>query len=164
MTVYQEYIDQFGGLALPQIDLATQYLLQVAGGFQPVANTDLIIPYANFRLFMSTIFRYNNSGVFNVGSDINYVAIRTANQSDLIHVDPYTLALFNREHMGDDLGAAYYTVNHRAKPLFTNSFGNLSLVINASSVTSINSTISVGYEQLALMNQIPAAGAIASGG
>jgi hypothetical protein len=62
------------------------------------------------------------------------------------------------------LGAAYYTVNHRAKPLFTNSFGNLSLVINASSVTSINSTISVGYEQLALMNQIPAAGAIASGG
>jgi len=164
VTVYQEYIDQFGGLALPQIDLATQYLLQVAGGFQPVANTDLIIPYANFRLFMSTIFRYNNSGVFNVGSDINYVAIRTANQSDLIHVDPYTLALFNREHMGDDLGAAYYTVNHRAKPLFTNSFGNLSLVINASSVTSINSTISVGYEQLALMNQIPAAGAIASGG
>lgn len=164
IQVYQEYIDQFGGLALPQIDLATQYLLQTTGGYQPSANTDLIIPYSNFRLFMSTIFRYNNNGVFNVGSDISYAAIRTANQSDLIHLDPYTLALINREHMGNDLPAGYYTFNHRAKPLFTNQFGNLSLVINASVVTSNLSTVTVGYEQLALMNQLPASGAIPSGG
>jgi P3 major capsid protein len=163
ITIYQEYIDQFGGLNLPQIDLATQYLLQVSGGYVPVANTDLIIPYANFRLFMSTIFRYNNNGTFNTGSDINYVAIRTANQSDLIHVDPLTLTLLNRDHMSDDLPAGYYTVNHRAKPLFTNQFGNLSLVVQASSVGGANSSISVGYEQLALMNQLPASGAIPSG-
>jgi hypothetical protein len=164
VTVYQEYIDQFGGLALPQIDLGTQYLLQVTGGYLPVANTDLIIPYANFRLFMSTVFRYNNAGTFNVGSDINYAAIRTANQSDLVHTDPYTLTLLNREHVGQDLPAGYYTFNHRAKPLFTNQFGNLSLVVQASSVTGATSTIAVGYEQLALMNQLPAAGAIPSGG
>lgn len=164
ITVYQEYIDQFGGLDLPQIDLATQYLLQTAGGYQPVANTDLVIPYSNFRLFMSTIFRYNNAGTFNVGSDINYVAIRTANASDLIHVDPYTLTLFSRELMGDDLPAGYYTINHRHKPLFTNQFGNLSLIVQCSTVTSINSTITVGFEQLALMNQLPASGAIPSGG
>lgn len=164
IKVYQEYIDQFGGLALPQIDLSTQYLLQTTGGYQPVANTDLIIPYANFRLFMSTIFRYNNAGTFNVGSDINFASIRTANQSDLVKLDPYTLTLQNRENVGDDLPAGYYTFNHRHKPLFTNQFGNLSLVIQASSVTSNNSTITVGYEQLALMNQIPASGAIPSGG
>lgn len=163
ITVYQEYIDQFGGLALPQIDLGTQYLLQVSGGYAPVQNTDLIIPYANFRLFMSTIFRYNNAGTFNVGSDIAYAAIRTANQSDLVHVDPYTLTLLNREHIEQDLPAGYYTFNHRHKPLFTNQYGNLSLVVQASSVISSNSTISVGYEQLALMNQLPAAGAIPSG-
>lgn len=164
ITVYQEYIDQFGNLPLPQIDLATQYLLQTSGGYQPVANGDLLIPYANFRMFMSTIFRYNNSGVFNVGSDINYAAIRTANQSDLIHVDPYTLTLLTREHIGNDLPAGYYHINHRQKPLFTNQFGNLSLVVNPANVTSINSTITVGYEQLALMNQLPASGAIPSGG
>lgn len=164
ITVYQEYIDQFGGLNLPQIDLATQYLLQTSGGYQPVANTDLIIPYANFRLFMSTVVRYNNSGVFNTGSDINYLALRTANQSDLIHVDAATMTLFNREQIANDLPAGYYTINHRAKPLFTNQFGNLSLVVQANSVTSINSSVTVGYEQLALMNQLPAAGAIPSGG
>lgn len=164
IQVYQEYIDQFGGLPLPQIDLATQYLLQTTGGYQPVANTDLIIPYANFRLFMSTILRYNNAGVFNVGSDINYMSIRTANQSDIEKLDPYTLSLKNRENIGDDLPAGYYTFNHRHKPLFTNQFGNLSLVFQASTVTSNLSTVTVGYEQLALMNQIPASGAIPSGG
>lgn len=164
IQVYQEYIDQFGGLALPQIDLGTQYLLQTTGGYQPVANTDMIIPYANFRLFMSTTFRYNNAGTFNVGSDINYASIRTANQSDLEKLDPYTLTLKNRENIGDDLPAGYYTFNHRHKPLFTNQFGNLSLVVQCGVVTSNLSTITVGYEQLALMNQIPASGAIPSGG
>lgn len=164
VTVYQEYIDQFGGLALPQIDLGTQYLLQTTGGYQPVANTDLIIPYANFRLFMSTIFRYNNAGTFNIGTDINYSSIRTANASDLQKMDPITLALQGRKFVGDDLPAGYYWWNHREKPLFTNQFGNLALVVQCSTVTSNNSTITVGYEQLALMNQLPAAGAIPSGG
>lgn len=164
VTVYQEYIDQFGGLALPQIDLATQYLLQTSGGYNPVANTDLIIPYANFRLFMSTIVRYNNSGVFNAGSDTNYLAIRTANQSDLIHVDPYAATLLAREHVDIDLPTGYYLLNHRQKPLFTNAFGNLSLVFQANSVSGVNSSVLVAYEQLALMNQLPAASAIGSGG
>lgn len=164
ITVYQEYIDQFGGLPLPQVDLMTQYLLQVTGGYQPTANTDLIIPYANFRLFMSTIIRYNNNGVFNAGSDINYLAIRTANQSDLIHVDPSIATLMHRENCDVDMPAGYYVLNHRGKPLFTNQYGNLSAVVQANSVGGANSTITVGYEQLALVNQLPAAGAIASGG
>jgi len=164
ITVYQEYIDQFGGLALPQIDLGTQYLLQTVGGYIPVANQDLIVPYSNFRLFMSTVLRYNNSGTFSAGSDVNYIAIRTANATDLIHVDPYTLTLQGREWCGDDLPAAYYWINHREKPLFTNQFGNLSWVFQANNVTGVNSTVTVGYEQLALMNQLPAAGAIPSGG
>lgn len=163
IVVYQEYIDQFAGLALPTIDLGTQYLLQVSGGYNPVANTDLVIPYANYRLFMSSLIRFNNSGVFNTGSDLNYIATRTANQSDLIHVDPYTLTLRNREHVHQDLPAGYYAIDHREKPLFTNQYGNMSLVVQANSVTSSNSTVTVGYEQLALMNQLPASGAIPSG-
>lgn len=164
ITVYQEYIDQFGNLPLPAIDLGTQYLLQVSGGYVPVANTDLIIPYANFRVFLSTVVRYNNNGVFNAGSDINYLAIRTANQSDLTKTDPYTQSLLARAKNGNDLPAGYYHLDHREKPLFTNQFGNLSLVVQANSVGGANSSIAVGYEQLALMNQIPASSAIGSGG
>lgn len=164
IQVYQEYIDQIGGLPLPMLDLATIYLLQVGAGFSPVASSDLSIPYANYKYFLSTIFRYNNSGVFNLGSDINYVALRTANATDLIHVDPLTLTQLNREWMGQDLPAGYYTINHRQKPLFTNQYGNLNLIINPSVVTGSNSTIAVGYEQLQLLNQLPAAGAIPTGG
>jgi hypothetical protein len=164
ITVYQEYIDQFGNLPLPAIDLGTQYLLQVSGGYVPVANTDLIVPYANFRVFLSTVVRYNNNGVFNTGSDINYLAIRTANQSDLIKADPYTWSLMARVKNGNDLPAGYYMIDHREKPLFTNQFGNLSLVVQANAVGGAASSVAVGYEQLALMNQIPASSAIGSGG
>lgn len=164
ITVYQQYIDQFGSQPLPALDLGTQYLLQVSGGYVPVANTDLVIPYANFRWFMSTVFRYNNNGTFNTGSDINYASIRTANQSDLIKLDPYTLSLKTRTRMGDDLPAGYYMFDHREKPLMTNAYGNLSLVVQASSVGGANSSIAVGYEQLALMNSVGASGAIGSGG
>ena len=164
VTVYQEYIDQFGTLPLPAIDLATQYQLQVTGGYVPVANTDLVIPYPNFKNFMSTTFRYNNNGTFNAGSDINYASIRAANQSDLVKVDPYTLTLLNRERVGDDLPAGYYIFDHREKPIFTNTFGNMSLVVQASSVGGANSSISVGYESLALQSQIAVAGQVTSGG
>ena len=164
VTVYQEYIDQFGGMALPQIDLATQYLLQTSGGFQPTPNVDLTIPYINYRFIMTTLLRYNNSGVFNAGSDINYLAIRTANSTDLERMDPYSWALREREHTGSDMPAGYYMINHRQKPIFTNNYGNVSLVAQMNAVTGINSTVLVGYEQLALTNMAPASGAIPSGG
>lgn len=164
VTVYQEYIDQFGNLPLPAIDLGTQYLLQTTGGYQPVANTDLIIPYANFRVFMSTVVRYNNNGVFNTGSDVNYLSIRTANQSDLVKASPSMWAYMNRRKNSDDLPPGYYFLDHREKPLFTNQFGNLSLVFQASAVGGLNSSVTVGYEQLAMMNQIAASTAIPSGG
>lgn len=164
ITVYQEYIDQFQGLPLPAIDLGTQYLLQVTGGYVPVANTDLVIPYANFRVFLSTIARYNNNGAFNAGTDINYLSVRTANQSDLMKADPYTWSLLARAKNGNDLPAAYYMIDHREKPLFTDAYGNLSLVVQASNVGGANSSIAVGYEALALMNQIQASSAIGSGG
>lgn len=164
VIVYQEYIDQWQGLALPNIDLATQYLLQTSGGYVPVANTDLIVPYANFRSYLSTIFRYNNNGVFNTGSDINYIAIRAANATDLVHYDPYVSAHNLRNAITDDFLPGYYFINHRHKPLFTNQYGNISLVVQASAVGGANSNILFGYEQLALMTQIAGAAQNLSGG
>lgn len=164
IIVYQEYIDQWQGLALPQIDLATQYLLQVTGGYVPVANTDLVIPYANFRSYLSTIIRYNNNGVFNAGTDINYLAVRAANATDLVHYDPYYSAAHTRMQINDDPPAGYYYISHRHKPLFTNQFGNISLIAQASSVGGLNSSMTVGYEQLALMTQIAGAAQNLSGG
>lgn len=163
ITVYQEYIDQFQGLPLPMIDLATQYLLQLSGGYTPVANTDLIVPYANFRSYLSTIMRYNNNGTFNAGSDINYLAIRAANATDIVHYDPYYSAHNTRTLIGDDGPAGYYYISHRDKPLFTNQYGNISFVAQAGSVGGANSQMVFGYEQLALMTQIAGAAQNLSG-
>lgn len=58
------------------------------------------------------------------------MSIRNAGNTDIVRADPYTLALLNRENIGDDLPAGYYTFNHRAKPIFTNNSGNTNLVIN----------------------------------
>lgn len=163
VTVYQEYIDQFQGLPLPMIDLATQYLLQVSGGYNPVQNTDLIVPYANFRSYLSTIMRYNNNGNFNAGSDINYIAIRAANATDIVHYDPYLSAHLMRNLVGDDGPAGYYYVSHRDKPLFTNQYGNIAFVVQAGNVGGANSSMVFGYEQLALMTQIAGAAQNLSG-
>lgn len=154
IKVYQEYIDQFAGLDLPMIDLSTQYLLQTSGGYTPVANTDLVVAYANFRSYLSTIVRYNNNGAFNAGSDINYLAIRAANATDLIKVDPYMSAHETRNLIGDDELPGYYMISHRQKPLFTNQYGNISLVVQANSVGGANSNMVFGYEQLALMTAV----------
>lgn len=163
IIVYQEYIDQWQGLPLPQIDLATQYLLQVSGGYNPVANTDLIVPYANFRSYLSTIMRYNNNGTFNAGSDINYLAVRAANATDIIHYDPYYSAHITRNLINDDPLPGYYYISHRHKPLFTNQYGNISFVAQAGSVGGSNSVMLFGYEQLALMTQIAGAAQNLSG-
>lgn len=164
IVVYQEYIDQWGGLPLPVIDLSTQYLLQVSGGYVPVANTDLIVPYANYRSYLSTIVRYNNNGVFNAGSDINYLSVRAANATDLVKYDPYFSAHLTRNHISDDFPPGYYLISHRAKPLFTTQQGNISAVVQASSVGGANSSMTFGYEQLALVTAVSGASQMGSGG
>lgn len=162
INVYQEYIDQFQGLALPQIDLGTQYLLNWTNGGNPSAGIDLVIPYANYRSFLSTIAFYDNAGVANTGSDVNYLALRAANTTNIYKVDPMLQAALTRTKLGDDMPAGAYWMDHRQKPILTQQFGNMSLVFNASAVTSVNSLVFIGYEQLALANQLPGAGSLAS--
>ena len=68
VNVYQEYIDQFAGLPLPNIDLGTQYLINWTNGGLPTVNVDLVFPYANFRSYLSTIVFYDNNALFSGGS------------------------------------------------------------------------------------------------
>lgn len=163
VTVYQEYIDQIDGLPLPMLDLSTFYLLNTTGGYNPTANVDLAIPYVNGRMFMSTLLRYNNSGNLNAGTDLNYISIRLASTTDLQKADPFIWSLKNREIMGCDMPSGFYMISHRDKPLFTNDYGNLGLVVNASNSIGINSILTVGYEALALSAQLPAGGSLPTG-
>jgi len=164
VTVYQNYLDQIPmtnkGPLLPYQDLGQVYLLNntVVTGLSQ--NQDIPIPYANFRQFLSTFLIYDNAGVLNAGTDIAYFALQTANYTNIFKVDPITQALFAREIIGDDFPAGMYYFDSRNKPISTIQYGNQQLVVNATSVTGATSQFLMGYEMIALQNQITGAGSL----
>lgn len=164
ITVYQNYLDQLpqgkNGVILPMLDLSTAYLLNNTSVSGLVANQDNPIPYANYRDFMSTTLIYDNSGVLNTGSDINYAALQSANYTNIFKLDPYMAALMARLTIGDDYPVGTYYFDHRNKPISTIQYGNMQLVINPSTVTGSGSVFYVGYESLALINMITQAGSL----
>jgi len=163
ITVYQQYLDQLpmgkNGVILPILDLSTAYLLNNTTVTGLVANQDLPIPYANFRNFMSTIAIYDNAGVLNVGSDLAYFALQSANYTNIFKYDPQTAALFTREIMLDDMPKGVYYFDHRRRPISTVQYGNMSLVVNPSAVTA-GASVLLGYEALALINMVTQAGSL----
>lgn len=165
--IYQNYLDQGpktpqGVPILPPLDLGTAYLLNTVSSVTPIANQDNAIPYVNSRQFLSTAFVYDNGGTLNTGSDINTVAITSANLTNIIKVDPFTLAFMSRNILGDDFPAATYYLDHRARPIDTNTFGNMQLIINPSTVNA-NGVLLLGYEAMGYIGQINQGGAIPSG-
>lgn len=163
VTTYQQYLDQIpmgqNGAILPMMDISTAYLLNNTSITGLTPSLDIPIPYANFRNFMSTLAVYDNNGVLNVGTDINYWALQSANFTNIWKIDPNTAALFLREVLGDDAPPGMYYFNHRAKPISTIQYGNMQLVINPITAVAA-STVLVGYEALAAINQIVAAGSL----
>lgn len=164
VTVYQNYLDQLpvanGNVVLPLFDLSTAYLLNNTSVTGLVANQDNPIPYANYRDFYSTLIMYDNAGTLNVGSDINYFSIQSANYTNILKYDPYTASLLSRNIINDDFPAGTYYFDHRNKPITTQQYGNMQLIVNPSVVTGSTSQIQVMYEALALINMITQAGSL----
>jgi hypothetical protein len=163
IQVYQNYLDQLpigkNGVVLPIIDLSTAYMLNNTTVTGLVANQDLPIPYANFRNFMSTIAIYNNAGALNVGADIAYWALQSANYTNIWRLDPRTAALLTRNIMQDDMPAGVTYFDHRRRPISTVQFGNMSLVLNPSAVTA-GASVFIGYEALGIINMVTQAGSL----
>lgn len=165
VTVYQNMLDQIppdgqGDYMLPRIDLA--YALQIlntsSSGF--TANLDQAIPYSNFRQFKSTFVMYDNGGTLNAGTDINYIAMQSANQTYFFKLDPYTLSLMTRNIIGDDYPAGIYYISTRQQPVNTLQWGNRQLVVNPSVVNS-GANFQIGYEAIAPFGLMSNAGSLA---
>jgi len=164
INVYQNYLDQLPmtqqGVILPQLDLGTVYLLNNSNVQALGVGADNTIPYANFRNFLSTMVIYDNNGVLNAGSVINYVALRSANYTNIVKYDPMRSALLTRTKINDDFPPGSYYFDHRAQPISTIQYGNMQLLMNPSSVSSPVSQMLVAWESLAMMNQITQAGSL----
>lgn len=167
IDIYQEYYDQLprnqdGSYALPLIDLATQYNLINTANTGLAVGTDQSLPYANFRSYQSTIVVYDNGGVLNAGSDINYISLTTANAMTMFKLEPAMVQLLNgRNKLNDDFPLGTYYFDHRIRPLSTLTYGNMQLNVNPSAV-SAGAILLVGYEYFSLQNQLANAGSIPS--
>jgi hypothetical protein len=167
VTVYQIYRDQIpfqnGIPVLPLGDLNMVYDIKntVASGM--AANQDFPFAYPNMRQFLSTFAIYDNGGVYNFGTDINYWSLESANSTQLWKIDPDTAALFARQTFMADLPGGTYYFDSRDKPIDTITFGNMTLNLNASSVGA-NAALIVLTEAFQQVNQIPYASSLQIGG
>jgi hypothetical protein len=162
--VYQNFLDQLpmtqNGPVLPMLDLAHAYMLQNTALAGLVANQDNAVPFANFRQFLSTFVIFDNVGL-NLGTDIGYLALQTANYTNIFKLDPYTAkVIYEREIINDDFPAGVHYFDTRRQPIVTTQQGNTQLIVNPLTVTSSASQFLVGFEMLALINQVTQAGSL----
>lgn len=168
ITVYQDYYDQLPtgnqGVLLPILDLATIYeLKQTVITAVPQAQ-DFPYQYANFRDFLSTVAIYNNNGTYNgraSGSDVSYWALQSANFTNIWKVEPSLNAIWTRQHLGQDLPPGCYFFDSRARPISTTQYGNMELVLNASSASSGAYEL-IAVEDFALVQTLSMAGSLAA--
>lgn len=165
---YQNYLDQLpqanGAYILPQIDIASAYLLNKATSSAGlVAGQDNSYPFLNNRRYQSAYFVYDNGGVLNPGSDINYIEVISANLLPIKKVDPSLGELTTRNIFGADIHAGGYYWDFRHRPVDTSQFGNWQLIVNPISV-GVNSSIQYGFESTGLLGLVQGAGSLPSGG
>lgn len=163
-SIYQNYLDQLpmtsNGPILPLMDLSTAYLLTNTSAQGLTVGQDFPIPLANFRDFMSVFAIYDNTKVLNAGTDVNYVGLQSANYTFLLKYGPFMSSLLSRQMIGDDWPKGMYYFDFRNKPVATIQYGNMQLIINPSAVTDATANVLLGYEMLALINQITNAGSL----
>jgi hypothetical protein len=167
VEVYQVYLDQIptiqGQPVLPILDLNTIYDIKLTSLNGMSAAQDFPVPYANFRAFLSTFAIYDNAGVFNSGSDVNYWSLVSANSSQLFKMGPDVAALLARQTFMADPPPGVYYFDHRDKPLDTITYGNLELNLNAITVTNSTARLIMGYESFQQVSQIPVSSSLAGG-
>jgi hypothetical protein len=168
VTVYQSYLDQLpvgaNGVVLPILDLATIYELKNTAVTSVVANQDFPIQYSNFRDFISTMLIYVNTaatGARGVGADINYLALQSANFTNIWKKEPGLIALETRNHLQTDLPPGCYYFDSRQKPISTTQYGNMQLILNASTAGA-GAYALMGYEDFALVQTLNMAGSLAA--
>lgn len=162
LNVYQVYLDQLpvmnGGPILPVMDLNTVYEIKETSVQGIAAGQDFPYSYANFRDFLSTTAVFDNGGTFNSGSDVNYWALQAANYTKLFQVAPEIAAFNARQTFMADPPPGYYYFSHRDRPINTISYGNMELVLNASSAAG-TAKLLIGTEAFANVNQLVGGGA-----
>lgn len=166
----QNFLDQLprdpGTFApiLPALDLGTAYVLNNTAGGLPTVNQDNGYAFVNARSYESVTWVYDNNGTLNAnGTDIAYVALTSANFTNIIRVDPQMLITMERDILGDDFPKGMHYLDFRQRPINTDQYGNMQLIINPSSVLGSGSTFLFGWEAFGIIGQVNQGGSLPMG-
>lgn len=171
LNPYQLYWDQipFGkqGPILPLLDLGTTYELKITTLKPgPTQAVDFPYQYPNFRSILSTFAIYNHDSTVDTGrtggTDINYWALQSANFTNIWQRLALDEALDTRNIIGTDLPKGFYYFSSRQKPINSNQYGNIELIVNASTAT-VNDYLTIALEDFNIPNQMVMAGSLQAG-
>lgn len=168
--VYQNYLDQLprdpnsGAPILPNQDIGTAYLLNNTASGLPVVNQDNGAAFVNARTYESVAFIYDNNGTLNVnGSDLNYIQLQSANFTNILNLNGKMISLMERNVIQDDFPAGMHYLDFRHRPVDTNQFGNMQLVLNPSSVGGSAAVFYYGWEAYGIIGLVNQGGSIPMG-
>lgn len=165
IEVYQVYYDMLpaanGQPILPGLDLSVVYDIKNTSFPTPTVGQDNALSYTNYRDFLSTFAIYRNriaptAAGFALEADINNWSLQAANYTNIWKVAPYVAGGWGRQVIDDDFPLGCYYFPTRTKPISTNQYGNMGLVINPADVQA-GSAILTGYEAFAWTNRIGSA-------
>lgn len=166
----QNYLDQLprnpatAAPILPALDLGTAYLLNTTAGGLPVVNQDNGYSFVNARSYESVAFVYDNAGTLNVnGSDLNYVALSSANFTYILRYDGQMLCLVERDVLGCDFPKGTHYLDFRHRPINTDQYGNMQLILNPAIVSGSSATFLFGWEAFGIIGQVSQGGSLPMG-
>jgi hypothetical protein len=168
VNFWQNYLDQLprlgGAPILPNLDVGTGYLLNNTASGLPVANQDNGVAFVNARQYESVAFVFDNNGTLNVnGSDLNSVKLTSANMTNLLDLDGKMLGLMDRNVIGGDFPCGMYYLGFQHRPIDTNQYGNMQLIINPSSVGGSGAAFFYGWEAYGIIGLVNQGGSIPMG-
>jgi P3 major capsid protein len=163
----QNYLDQLprnpqnAAPILPALDLGTAYLLNNTASGLPVVNQDNGFSFVNARSYESVAFVFDNNGTLNInGSDLNYIQVTSANFTQILRFDGMMAVTSERDVLGCDLPAGMRYLDFRHRPINTDQYGNMQLIVNPSSVLGSAATILFGWEAYGVIGQVNQAGSL----
>jgi hypothetical protein len=157
-----DQVPQSGGAPiLPALDLSTVYELKNTNFASITPNNEFPLQYSNFRQYLSTITVFYNGTARATGADVIYWSLQSANYTNIWKKDPSLIAMQTRNIIGADMPPGVYYFSSRGRPISTNQYGNMQLILNASTAGP-TAYINVGYEDFALVNTIQQAGSLAA--
>lgn len=166
----QNYLDQLprnpqtAAPILPALDLGTAYLLNNTAGGLPVINQDNGYAFVNARQYESVAFVFDNNGTLNVnGTDLNYIAVTSANFTNILRFDGMMAGLTERDILGNDFPRGTRYLDFRHRPISTDQYGNMQLLINPSSVLGSAATFLFGWEAYGIIGQVSQGGSLPMG-